>query len=80
MYRQLVTELSQASGAPRYWKYVPGEGLYLSQTVAWRFKNLNVAFGQAVSQKSRTLFVYSDVVSSNVKGDSEHPLIRKVHY
>ena len=80
MYRQLVTELSKASGAPRYWKYVPGEGLYLSQTMAWRFKNLNVAFGQLASQKSQTLFVYSDVGNSNFMGDSEHPLIREVHY
>ena len=80
MSRLLVTKLSEANASPRYWKHVPGEGLYLSQTVEWRFKNLNAAFGQAASQKSRTLLVYSDVASSNVVGDREHPLIREVHY
>ena len=41
---------------------------------------MNAAFGQAASQKSRTLLVYSDVVSSNIVGDSEQPLICEVHY
>ena len=34
----------------------------------------------AASQKSRTLLVYSGVVSSNVVGNSEHPLIHEMHY
>ena len=72
MSRQLVTELSKANSNPRYWKHVPGVGL--------RFKNLNAAFGQSASQKSRTLLLYSDVVSSNVVRDSKHLLIPEVHY
>ena len=52
--------------------------MVLSFTLEWHFTNLSKAFQAAVT--SRTLLVYSDVVSSNVMGDAEHPLVREVHY
>ena len=63
----------------RLWMVDSGT-LVLSFTFDWRFVNLNDAFQTAVSLNSRTLLVYSDVVSSNVMGDAEHPLIREVVY
>ena len=63
----------------RLWMVDSGS-LVLSFTLDWRFSNLNQAFQTAVSPASRTLLVYSDVVSSNVMGDAEHPLIREVVY
>ena len=63
----------------RLW-IVDSGSLVLSFTVEWHFLNLNKAFQYAVNHTSRTLLVYSDVVSSNIMGDAEHPLIREVHY
>ena len=80
LYRQLVTELPKKSDwAPNYWE-VKENKLWLSQTVEWRFLHLNHAFNRMSTQPSRTMLVYSDVVSSNIVGDSEHQLVREVHY
>ena len=54
--------------------------MVLSFALEWRFTNLSKAFQTAVTHTSRTLLIYSDVVSSNVMGDAEHPLVREVHY
>ena len=42
----------------------------LSQTLDWKSINLNKAFQEAVTQKSRTLLLYSDVVNSNIVGSA----------
>ena len=70
-----VTELAVG----RLW-IVESASLVLSFVLDWPFTNLNKAFQAAVKHTSRTLLVYSDVVDSNVVGDSEHPLIQEVHY
>ena len=54
--------------------------LVLSQMVGWKFRNLNKAFEQAVTQPWRTLLLYSDVVNSNIVGDASHHLVREVYY
>ena len=66
----------------RLWSVPTGsdDELVLSQTVEWKFRNLNKAFEQAVTQTSRTLLLYSDVVDSNIVGDASHPLVREVYY
>ena len=40
----------------------------------------DLLLSQAVTQKSRTLLLYSDVVNSNIVGDGLHPLVREVYY
>ena len=74
-----MTRVGATEVKGRLWMVDSGT-LVLSFTFDWRFVNLNDAFQTAVSLNSRTLLVYSDVVSSNVMGDSEHPLIREVIY
>ena len=66
----------------RLWSVPSGsdDELVLSQMVEWKFRNLNKAFEQAVTQTSRTLLLYSDVVNSNIVGDASHPLVREVYY
>ena len=74
-----MTRVGATEVQGRLWMVDP-RSLVLSFTFEWNFFNLNDAFQTAVSPTSRTLLVYSDVVSSNVMGDSEHPLVREVHY
>ena len=50
------------------WK-IESDHLQLSQTLNWRFINLNVAFRSVVGEPSRTFLVYSDLVDSNIVGD-----------
>ena len=54
----------------RLWSVPSGldDELVLSQMVEWKFRNLSKAFEQAVTQTSRTLLLYSDVVNSNIVG------------
>ena len=54
--------------------------LVLSQMVEWKFRNLNKAFEQAVTQMLRSLLLYSDVVHSIIVGDASHLLVREVYY
>ena len=66
----------------RLWSVPSGsdDELVLSQMVEWKFRNLNKAFEQAVTQTSRTMLLYLDVVNSNIVGDASHPLVREVYY
>ena len=59
---------------------VEGGLLQLSQTLNWRFSNLNVAFREVVGEPSRTFLVYSDLVDSNIVGGQQHALVREVEY
>ena len=52
----------------------------MSQTINWRFSNLNVAFREVVGEPSRTFLVYSDLVDSNIVGGQQHALVREVEY
>ncbi|CAH3185876.1 unnamed protein product, partial [Porites lobata] len=61
------------------WK-VESDLLQLSQTLNWRFSNLNVAFRNVVGEPSRTFLVYSDLVDSNIVGGQQHALVREVEY
>ncbi|CAH3189520.1 unnamed protein product [Porites lobata] len=61
------------------WK-VESDHLQLSQTLNWRFLNLNVAFRSVVGEPSRTFLVYSDLVDSNIVGGQLHALVREVEY
>ena len=45
----------------------------------WKILNLRSALADVVGTPSRTLLVYSDVVYSNVVGDTD-PLVREVLY
>ena len=66
----------------RLWSVPSGSDneLVLRQMVEWKFWNLNKAFKQAVTQMSRILLLYSNVVNSNIVGDASHPLVREVYY
>ena len=66
----------------RLWSVPSGsdEELIVSQMVELKFRNLNKAFEQAVTQTSRTLLLYSDVVNSNIVENALHPLVREVYY
>ena len=46
----------------------------------WEFFDLRHAFPDAVGTSLRTLMVYSDVVRSNLMGDTKHSLVREVVY
>ena len=61
------------------WK-IESDHLQLSQTLNWRFINLNVAFRNVVGEPSRTFLVYSDLVDSNIVGGQLHALVREVEY
>ena len=61
------------------WK-IESDHLQLSQTLNWRFLNLNVAFRNVVGEPSRTFLVYSDLVDSNIVGGQLHALVREVEY
>ncbi|CAH3179000.1 unnamed protein product, partial [Porites lobata] len=61
------------------WK-IESDHLQLSQTLNWRFSNLNVAFREVVGEPSRTFLVYSDLVDSNIVGGQQHALVREVEY
>ena len=61
------------------WK-IESDHLQLSQTINWRFSNLNVAFQEVVGEPSRTFLVYSDLVDSNIVGGQQHALVREVEY
>ena len=61
------------------WK-IESDHLQLSQTINWRFLNLNVAFRAVVGEPSRTFLVYSDLVDSNIVGGQQHALVREVEY
>ena len=52
----------------------------ISLEVSWRFINLNYAFTNVFSHSKRSLFVYSDVGTSNVLGDQITDFIREVNY
>ena len=69
------TELSRHD----LWK-IESDHLQLSQTISWRFSNLNVAFREVVGEPSRTFLVYSDLVDSNIVGGQQHALVREVEY
>ena len=61
------------------WK-IESDHLQLSQTINWRFSNLNVTFREVVGEPSRTFLVYSDLVDSNIVGGQQHALVREVEY
>ena len=69
------TELSRHD----LWK-IESDHLQLSQTINWRFSNLNVTFREVVGEPSRTFLVYSDLVDSNIVGGQQHALVREVEY
>ena len=46
--------------------------------VGWKFFNLRRAFADAPGASWRILLVYSDVVPSNLVGDTKHPLVQEV--
>ena len=80
---QKMTQVSSTEWPTNHLWSVPSRSddkLVLSQMVEWKFRNLNKAFEQAVTQMSRTLLLYSDVVNSNIVGDASHPLVREVYY
>ena len=63
---------------------VHGQGVYLSNVFNWRFVRLNETFAslnptEKVLQE-RAVFVYSDVVRSNLVGDTLTDLLRIVPY
>ena len=61
------------------WK-IESDHLQLSQTINWRFSNLNVAFREVVGEPSRSFLVYSDLVDSIIVGGQQHALVREVEY
>ena len=54
--------------------------LHLNVFADWKSSHLRQAMAKAIGQPSRTLLMYSDVVRSNVVGDTEHPLLQEVPY
>ena len=54
--------------------------LFVYMQAECKFLNLRLAFNDVVGTPSWTLLEYSDVVQSNVVGDTEHPLVREVLY
>ena len=46
----------------------------------WKIINFRSAYANVVGTPSWTLWVYSDMVHSNVVGNTEHPLVREVLY
>ena len=77
---QETTALSKVSGAHSPMILVNDGWLELTLTVDWKFQNLRQTFSDAVGTSSRTLMVYSDVLRSNLVGDTKHPLLREVVY
>ena len=62
---------------------VRGQSVYLSNVFNWRFVRLNEAFaawGQHDVAHEKAVFVYSDVVRSNLMGDTMTDLLRIVPY
>jgi len=79
----VVGDLHDSDGLPVFWTvttYSTGSSyLKLSIYCNWRFLNLNKAFEVVVGNRSRSLFVYSDVARSGVVGNQVTDLLREVN-
>lgn len=76
--KNTVHDLQDDNGNPVFWN-VQNDHFVSSTTCNWRFMNLNNAFQNVVGEKSRSLFVYSDVGGSNV-GNQVTDLLREINF
>ena len=75
--RPVLTSLGSDSSLRGKMTVQDNNWMKLNLLADWKFMNLCQAFADAVGTQSRTLLLYSDVVHSNLVGDTEHPLVRK---